>query len=44
MPVYLNMPSSYAIDDVGVNSVVIKESGTENMKVTVMLTQLADTM
>jgi hypothetical protein len=31
MPVYCNMPSSYTIDDAGVNSVVIKESGIENM-------------
>jgi hypothetical protein len=38
------MSSSYAINDVGVNSVVIKESGIENIKVTVMLTQWADGM
>jgi hypothetical protein len=36
------MPSSYAIDDVGAESVVIKSSGSEKMRATVMLTKLAD--
>jgi hypothetical protein len=39
---YFNMPFIYTIDDAGVNVVVIKKSGIENMSVTVMLTQLAD--
>jgi hypothetical protein len=41
---YFNMSSSYAIDDAVVNSVVIKESRTEDMNMTVMLTQCADSM
>jgi hypothetical protein len=42
MPLYLSMPSSYAIADVGAESVVIKSSGNEKMRATVMLLKLAD--
>jgi hypothetical protein len=36
------MPSSYTVDDTGVKSLLIKTSGSEKMRVTVMLMVLAD--
>jgi hypothetical protein len=41
-PVHFDKPSNYAIDDSAAKSVVIKTSHTENMQVTVMLTELVD--
>jgi hypothetical protein len=43
-PVYFDVPSNYTVDDKGVKSVLIKTSGNEKMRVTVMLTVLADGM
>jgi hypothetical protein len=36
------MPSNYTVDGTGAKSVLIKTSGNEKMRVTVMLTVLAD--
>jgi hypothetical protein len=33
IPVYFNILSNYTIDNVGVQSVIIKTSGNENMRV-----------
>jgi hypothetical protein len=41
-PVYFDMPSNYTVDDKGVKSILIKTSDNEKMRVTVMLTVLAD--
>jgi hypothetical protein len=38
------MPSSYTIDNAGAKSVVIKTSGSENLGVTAILTELAGSM
>jgi hypothetical protein len=42
MPVYLDMLSSYTLDDNGAKSVVIKTSGYENIHAAVMLVVLVD--
>jgi hypothetical protein len=42
MPVYLDVLSSYPLDDNGAKSVVIKTSGYENIHAAVMLAVLAD--
>jgi hypothetical protein len=41
-PLYFDMPSNYTVGDKDVKSVLIKTSGNEKMRVTVMLTVLAD--
>jgi len=42
MPVYLDVLSSYPLDDSGAKSVVIKTSSYENIHAAVMLAVLAD--
>lgn len=44
MPVYFHTPYSYTIYNAGAISVAVKTSGLEIMKVTIMLTELADSM
>lgn len=44
MPVYFHKPYSYIIYNAGAISVAVKTSGLEMMKVTIMLTELADSM
>jgi hypothetical protein len=44
MPAYSDMPFNYTNNDVAAKSVVIKTSGNEKVQVTVMLTELADSM
>jgi hypothetical protein len=41
-PSEFGMPSNYTVDDSGAKSVLIKASGIEKMRVSVMLMVLAD--
>lgn len=41
-PVYFDMPTNYTVDIVGTKTVSVKTTGNEKMRVTVMLTVLAD--
>jgi hypothetical protein len=44
MPVYLNMPFSYTINNAEEKSAVIRTSGNENLGATAILTELAGSM